>query len=325
MKIIKPILPIPLLLLCGVGIKPRYAMIPAFEVGPYTKYQSNPTVPYTIKSTYKSEQTMYEIFRFGTQANPSQRTVTKPTHTMQPGEIYEGAFTLPTSLFLGDYGMSIKLQLFWEDGYLFKEISFVIFPVSSEVIDPTKYQEGYYCRDTHAVVADYDVHISYEKYSFPHVDDYFLTDIYYRLPLDQFVIQTTLKEDEFSYTSAFLNVYNLEPFFPGLVFKNGVASLPLLVSYNEGLLTLSLKNYLYVDPYDLTIYNTHKMGKRLSKTFYLPINHAKDLLGSTFSIVINEVGYNKLTFEWEVTLLSEAPLIGDCQNSGYCVVGNVKR
>ena len=206
-----------------------------------------------------------------------------------------------------------------------RESSFIIYPTKQETIDPTSFQGTYTCPQTHMEMKSSIVNFTNEQYSFPHVDDYFLTDIYYRLPLEQFVIQTTLSVDEFDYESAHLLLQNLEEYFPGLTFRSGLCSIPLLVSYDNGKLTLSLEKPLFVNAYTLALSSISRPGYRTTKNFYLPINRAKDLVGTTFTILISKVGFNKTTFKWETTLLSESPLIGDCQSSGYCVVGNVKR
>ena len=320
---IKPLLPILFLLLCGA--KPRYTITPSMEMGPYTKYQADPTVSYTIKSTYTTEQSIYEIFRFGDQNNPNQRTVTKATHTIPAQGTYSGAITIPTSTFLSEEGMSITIQLYWSAGSIMREKSFIIYPMKQETINPVTYHGTYTCPQTHMVMTNSIVHFTEETYSFPKIDDYFLTDLYYRLPIEQFVIQTSLSEEEFTYSSAYLRIDGLSEYFPSLTYRRGIASIPLDVNYSGGLLTLSFKNSLYVEPTMLYMSTNAKPNYRSTNNFYFPVNHAKDLVGELFSFSINQVGYSKTTFYWQTSLFSESPLIGDCQNSGYCVVGTLHK
>lgn len=312
-----------LLILSGVKAISRQTITPSMELGPYSKYQENPIVFYTIKSTYTVDKSIYEIFRFGDANNPSIQTVTKSTHTVSANSSVSRAITIPTKLLLGDNGMSITIEIYNSDGTEIREKACFIYPINSETIDPTTYNGVYFCPQTHVVMTNSIVRYTEENYSFPKVNDYFLTDVYYRLPLEQFTLQTSLSYSEFTYSSAYLYVYGMEEYFPGLYYRNGKASIPLQVNYNNGLLTLSIKDNLYVEPKLLIMSTSTKIGYLTTRNFYLPVNHCKDLLGSSFNIVINSVGYNKTTFSWNTTLLAESPLIGDCQNSGYCVVGRV--
>ena len=326
MKRIKPLIPFLLFLLCGASRGPvRYVITPSMEVGPYSKYQSNPTISYKIVSTYLVDKTIYEIFRFGDTNNPSQRTVTKATHTVTAQGTYVGAITLPTSTFLGDSGMSITIEIYNGDGSINRAKTFVIYPTKNEIIDPTTYNGTYTCPQTHMVMTSSIVKYTNETYSFPKVDDYFLTDTYYRLPIEQFVIQTSLTAEEFSYLQAYIKIEGMDQYFPSMVYLNGYTLIPLTVNYSGGLLTLSLKNSLYVEPKLLFMSNLVREGYVATNNFYLPVNHARDLVGASFTIEITKVGYSKTTFSWRSSLLAESPLVGDCQNSSYCVVGSVTK
>ncbi len=314
-----------LLLFTGVRAVPRQTITCSMELGPYTKYQSDPLVSYSINSTYTSEQMVYEIFRFGDQKNANQYTTTKAEHNVPAKGEYQGYISIPTELFLGDEGMSITVELYWSSGSIIRSNNCYIYPIVKETINPITYSGTYVCPRTHATITKSIVKYTDEEYTFTKIDDYFLTDTYYRLPIEQFALQTTLKESEFTYTSASLVIDGMMEYFPSLTYRRGIATIPLDVNYDNGLLTFSFQDILYAEPTLLMMSNTAKQGYRATRKFYLPTNHAKDLVGSPFRFVINRVGYNQSSFAWNTYLLSESPLIGDCQNSSYCVVGNISK
>ena len=310
----------------GPIIGPVSLLYFSMTLGPYDKYQADPSVAFTVRSTYSSTKSAYEIFRFGDNNNPNQQTVTKAVHSVAANGTYTGYVTLPTQSFLGDNGMKITIELYNSNGTRISQTSCYIYPRKPEIINPLHYSNDVYiCPQTCANISDWALSYQTESYIFSHIDDYFLTDIYYRLPLEQFVLQTSIPQNSFSYTKAYLKIVGLQEYFPSLTYVSGTATIPLSVKYDNGDLTLALKSALYVEPKLLFMSTSVRQDYALTKNFYLPINHCKDLVGSSFTFGIEGVGYNKSSFIWETALLSENPLIGDCQNSAYCVVGTVTK
>ena len=298
----------------------------SFELGPYSKYQNNPSIKYSIKSTYTSEKTIYEIIRFGTPSNPNQQTVTKANHSIGYNAKYEGYVTVPTKTFLGDSGMRMALEVYDTNGTQLKTSVVTIYPRNSVTINPTTYSSATYsCPVTHVKVSNSLTFYTNEEYRFTNVEDYFNTDIYYRLPLEQFEIQTSLDSSIFTYESAYLIIQGMEDCFPHLTYTNGQVKIPLEVIYNTNRLRVNLLNNIYVHSKLLFISLTPLNNYVATKNFYLPINHLNDLMGASFTIEINKVGLNQSTFRWTASLISGSPLVGNCQSSGYCVVGRVSK
>lgn len=295
-------------------------------IGPYTKYQSNPTVNYTLRSTYTTGKEVYEIFRFGNESNPNLQTVTKPNHTIPASSTYENYVTIPTKNLLGDSGLKLTVEVYTASGSQMSSNFITIYPVKSETINPLTYSSNSYtCPTTCASITNNLRKPVEETYTFTSIDDYFKTDIYYRLPLDQFVIDTTLTDSDFTYESAELIVEGMEEYFPGLTYVNGKANIPLKIDYDNGKLQLGFLDNLYVEPKLLLVSTSPKSGYKATPYFYLPVNHCDDLYGMQFTISLNKLGYNKSSFVWSASLLAANPLIGDCPNSAYCVVGRVKQ
>ena len=318
------ILPLLGILLTGVRGPQLQTMFLSMVVGPFDKNQNDPSVSYTIESTFNVSKTIYEIFRFGDNSNPNMQTVTKANHTIASGATYTGYVTFPTKSLLGSSGMKVTVDIYNSNGSRIRTMNCYIYPRVRQTVDPTKY-DSHTCPQTRAVFNLSMVSYTNETYTFTKVDDYFLTDVYYRLPIEQFELETSLSSSEFTYTSAYLKVPGMNTYFPGLTYSNSTAVIPLSVNYNDGKLTLSVKDNLYVHAKLLIMSQTSKQGYVATKNFYLPVNHSKDLVGSSFILGMEGVGYNKTSFIWICSLLAENPLVGNCQNSGYCVVGTVTK
>ena len=319
-------IPILGMMLTGVKGPVLQTMLLSMDVGPFNKNQDDPSVSYTISSTYRTSKSIYEIFRFGDNTNPNQQTITKANHSVSASGTYTGYVSIPTKTFLNDNGMKITIEIHANSGTLIRTSDCYIYPKKPETINPTTYPSSTYtCPQNHAYIEDGLTSYTNEYYTFTKVDDYFLTDLYYRLPIEQFVINTSLSESEFTYRSAYLKISGLNDYFPSLTYTNGMALIGLDVNYNNGELTFSFQNNLYVHKQLLIMSTRERAGYVATKNFYLPVNHQKQLVGSSFTFVIDKVGYNNSSFMWHTSILAENPLIGDCQSSGYCVVGTVTK
>lgn len=320
------LLPLATLLLSGVRLPGQNYISFEMKVGPYDKYQDDQTVSYKLKNPFGASKEMYEVFRFGDKNNPNLQTVTKANHTISGFGTYEGTVVIPTKMFLGDEGMSVMVSLFNSGGSLIRDVSCFIYPRKKETINPTTYPGGVYtCPTTQAIFSGKTVDYTLEQYTFTAIDDYLISDTYYRLHFEQFRFFTTLKEEDVTYQKANIRIFGMQEFFPALTFHKDSATIPLEVNYNDNELTLSLYGHLYVEPKLLILSDTPKTGYRTTDNFYFPINQRKEMLGSSFTFSIQGIGLNQSTFSWQSTLLAGSSLIGDCQNSEYCVVGEVTK
>lgn len=295
------------------------------DIGPYEKYASDPTITFNEKSYYNKTLTIKEIFRFGDKTNSNQKTITKANHTISAYGTYSNTISFPTSYLLGANGFTVAVEIYnVSTSSLITSVNFSINAKSHQTIDPTK-MTSYTCNTTKVNIVNNEVRYVNETYTFSNVIDYFNTDIYYRLPIEQFVINKEFEEEATHYISSYLIIDGLQTHFPSLYHQNGVARIPLSVVETSNTIQLAFKNQLYVEPKLLLMSNSPKQGFVGTSKFYFPVNHGKDLIGSIFSFQINDFGYDGINLEWSSALLSDGGLIGDCQNSGYCVSGKVKQ
>ena len=80
---------------------------------------------------------------------------------------------------------------------------------------------------------------------------------------------------------------------------------------------------MYVNPQTLDMSLVKYDGFVATKYFYLPINKIDLLLDQIFTIHFDEFGYGKSNFSWDMRYLNNRNLIGDCDNSDYCIKGEI--
>ena len=293
------------------------------QIGPYEKYQDNPVVTFKEESTYQEDLFVYEIFRFAEGDETNQRTVTKPYHAIEPDSTYTGTFTIPTSLLLGDKGMNITIDIYdYQANYKIYTNTVTIYPIGNTIINPTKMDE-FIAPHNIVKISNKTVKYTEERFTFTKMSDYFLTDLYYRMPINQFEFTSSIKSDDFAPESAYLIIRRMKKYFPSLPHIKNTATIALSTVYGESAITLQFKNQLYVEPKILQMGVAPQTGYVQTKNFYFPVNHLEDLYGSSFDFQINGIGINKTCLRWSTSLLSNSGLIGKCHNSGYCVTGKV--
>ena len=219
-----------------------------YDIGPYELLQSDPTENYIINNYYSSAIIINELFRFGDEDNPNQQTFKTALHRVEKGGRYTGEVTLPTSIFLGNDGMKVTIEVYFtRTSEKIYSREFTIYPIEGKTIDPTT-MDSYSVTGKRINITIRKVNPFTETMTFSRFYDYFLTSVYYRLPIEQFSYTTNVDIDEFNVGSAFLVISGLKDYFPGLTYFNDEARIPLVNIYSEG--TKNVYKELRYEAYD---------------------------------------------------------------------------
>ena len=81
---------------------------------------------------------------------------------------------------------------------------------------------------------------------------------------------------------------------------------------------------MYVNEKTLDMSLNPKEGFIPTDHFYLPINKSSDLLDEVFTLTFNHFGHGDSNFTWDMRYTNSRNFIGDCQNSEYCIKGEIK-
>lgn len=163
-----------------------------------------------------------------------------------------------------------------------------------------------------------------ETFSFKETADYFSTDQYYRLSLDN-IYFTYQCEDSFAYTESFLTTEDVNNVFSGLKNEFGDIEVPLAISYIDNKVYFTFRDTMYVSPSTLEMSLTPKDGYVQTKYFYLPRNKRNELDGYEFEIYTKNIGYNDTDVSIPLSFYSGRNVVGDCLDGDYCVIGGIRK
>ena len=266
--------------------------------------------------------TIKEVFKVGHNENDFYSINNPNFYKTVEGE-YHSYYTLPTRMYFDENGCYVRLEFKDATNKVIDAKGFYIKPVTpSADIDPAQYVSAPYIANNVQTVYNRFLTLAIsEEFQFPDYIDYFNIDIYHRLDLDS-ISFTYNSIAKFVYGEAYLTYYDFDNVFPFISHYNEHRiSIPLSVSINNKKATFSYKNYMYVHPKSLQMSLETKEGFVKTRYFYLPVNKKDYLLDEKMSIDLYEAGHSKNDIHWNLTYLANRDLIGDCDSSDYCVVG----
>ena len=250
---------------------------------------------------------------------------TTASHDVSKDSTHNFSLTLPIHSMLGENGIDCKISLLNSSSEELKTYTFSLKPINRERINVSEYLRKQY----QAI----DVVVDPENYNSKHSEnvifndfvDYFNEDNYYRLNINKLKMTYDCPK-QFPGCIAKLKFTDYNNVFPYLNNDSNVApfEIPLRWVQNGKKINFDFPEQMYVNPKTLEMSLNAKPGYRLSKYFYLPINKKDLLLDQTFSLEVSDFGHNKISFSWNITYSNNRNLLGDCNNSDYCVVGEME-
>ena len=201
------------------------------------------------------------------------------------------------------------------DDYEYKTVSSIIYPVNTVIVNPLNYLETGYTTKTTAVSfpsMNYKETLNFTNYA-----DYFLTDIYYRIPLEQFDIDVTTNYPELPPTTGRMIITKGAKLFPNLT-STGSNVVIELMTYKKGdKYRIVPSKPLYVNPNNLQMSSTPIDGYVATNNIYYPVNQTEDFQGLKFTFNIYQFGYSETNLSWISYCYSSSSFIGACSNSEY--------
>jgi len=293
--------------------------------GPFKKHCDNQNLQIDISSSSLIEQNVYFLFKI-TDDNNIVVAQSKSTNAViskfKNGKV---SINLLTQAYLNDNGMNVLFYLIDSNSSNnLLSSSFQVFPIKSNTYNPIEYSQSHIFEySTSFKFANSGIITYQEKYIFNDFFDYFLIDTYYRLLINQYCFSYQYIND-LTYRKAYLILPDSFDNFCYIETDNyGQIVVPLSLIKDNDKYSLSFPSMMYVNPNTLEMSITKISGFSITSYFYLPINHLKDLSESTFTFVIEGLGYAQSNFIWTASFLAYQGLIGPCSNSNYCIVGGI--
>ena len=250
---------------------------------------------------------------------------TKSKHDISDGEKYYLTFNLPLKDYLTNKGLSGKFEILNSESSSIYSFVFNLKPVSPASIQPIQYLNTPYVIEDIVVKPSSYENRHTEEFLFDGFIDYFNTDNYYRINLNDLYI-TYKAEKEFPGCEGSLHFTDFNHLFPYLdrVGKIPQFDIPVL-AYQEGnKIRFKFKNTLYVNAKTLDMSLIPRDDFVLTNYFYLPINKRIEMLDQMFALSMENFGHGEISFSWIIRYITNRGLIGDCDNSDYCIIGEIE-
>lgn len=292
-------------------------------IGPYEAYGPDKTIHATITSG-KYYSNVRERLSVGIAGENYIYFSATAAHDLVYSTPYDLTFTLPISTMLSSKGMSCRIEVVNEGNVTMKSFIFTIMPIPHQRIVPTSYVRDYF-RQYDVVLKPNDLFSRMEAIRFSNYIDYFSEDNYYRLSLNHLHIDYA-STFPFPGCEATLKFVDYNRIFTSLDSGDSVpiVEIPLrVVNPKKSEICFDFPQNMYVNPNTLEMSLVAKPNYVLTNHFFLPINKKDLLVDQVFTIEVTNFGYGKTSFDWNLTYLNNRGLIGDCDNSDYCVVGDM--
>ena len=299
-----------------VGFTTNFSCIGPFEKG-CDDYVLSGQV--TAKKTFVSVVEKMTVTTIDGQLIKTEKT---KYHTIVKGDSYALTFTLPFKSSLSERGLTFKIEFIEGNDELIQTFSFNLKPIIRKTITAKDFINDYYVVEDIVVDPDNYSKVKDEKFKFNQALDYFNSDTYYRLSLEDVLI-TYECGLPFPGCIAHLHFVDYLKSFPYLDSENEVPTfdIPLRTITKNNRISFAFPHVMYVKPATLEMSLEARPGFVSTSYFYLPKNRCEEILDQVFSVDVKEFGHGKTSFTWDMRYLNNQRLIGDCSNSDYCVIG----
>ncbi len=232
--------------------------------------------------------------------------------------------SLPISSLLGKEGIDCKVSVIDSKSEEICSHSFSLKPSSYSKINVKDYLTSYRINNDVVVNPDRYATCHQEEYIFDSFVDFFNEDNYYRLNLRKISLTYSCFQS-FPGCTAKLRFTDYNKVFPYLDNDDQIPSfeIPLRYIAENSKVCFDFPELMYVNPKTLEMSLNARPDFKLTRYFYLPINKKELLIDQTFALEVSDFGYDKTSFSWNLTYLNNRNLLGDCNNSDYCVVGEM--
>lgn len=291
--------------------------------GPYEVGEGDKTISIKAIPNY-SYLSLSERFSVGVNGGEISYITNTKKHATTKKKAFTISLTLPLANYYSKAGIYGTLE-FMDGSRVLEKYSFVLKPPTREKIDPNLYVVSPYTGGPVIGYFSSATSQSSEYFNFPGFIDYFNVDNYYRLSLDFLTIGYNCKKT-YPGCNASLKFIDYSHVFPYIDNSESipVVDIPLKTQIEGDLVTFSFPNTMYVNPNTLEMSLVARPNFKATKYFYLPHNHLPEILDQIFTLEVSDFGYSKVSFSYDIRYTNNRHLIGDCNSSDYCVIGEIK-
>nr|MCR5505846.1 hypothetical protein [Bacilli bacterium] len=282
-------------------------------------FQDDITIDFSI--TPSVSITVKEVLRVG-HSKDDYYYINNPNTYKTVKEEYVSSYKIPTRLYFDNNGCYINLRFINQSGKVIDEKGWTIKPVTDSIdLNPEEHvNDPYVAYNCQTSIRNEIALPIEEKFQFPDYIDYFNIDVYHRLDLNSLSFKYS-SAASFKYGSCSLTYYDFDGVFPYLEHdEEHKVTIPLSLSISNQKAVFSYRDIMYVNSKTLQMSLKEKEGFVKTRFFYLPVNKKEKLLEEKMYVDLKEAGLSKNDIHWELTYLANRNVVGDCDDSDYCVV-----
>lgn len=249
---------------------------------------------------------------------------TNQAHLVATNRVYDITFNLPLKAYLSKTGINIKVEALDELDNTLVSYLFHLNAAPRDHLRVGDYISKSYVTSNVIIDPDKNRLLNKESFYFSSFMNYFNEDYYYRISIDNLKMTyscfrpfpgCSAKLTFIDYDHIFTNLDNNDPI--------PIAEIPLQVTQNSTQISFNFPQNMYVNPKTLEMSMVAKPEYVLTHSFYLPINGKHSLIDEKFTLEVTDFGYSKASFNYDIYYENTRGLVGDCDNSDYCVVGEM--
>lgn len=242
--------------------------------GPFIANSSNFNVAFGYKLYSIESQRIIERIRILDSTNTVVSASSKPSIEYTKGTQNCVEFTIPIKDYLNNNGLTLFFELLNSSTRtVLKRYSTTFYPLKDLTVPYSELKNAIYTTYSFGFKGNgITLENTTESFDFREMGDYLNVDNYYSLDLSNNYFKY-LNTYYFTYKSATLRFNDSINQFPYLTHQsNGDISIPLSLNKDGQKVSLSFKNWIYVNRKTLEMSETYRSNCILTKKFYLPIN-----------------------------------------------------
>ena len=252
----------------------------------------------------------------------------KTTNTFDyHGQIRNVSFDMPVSKYMTLNGLRILFEVRnskTDEPYV--DIDCFLYPIDTKTLNPFINNDYIYESLPYA----YDTIIGGDcyarsKYDFHNLINYTVdTDNrYFDFPNCSF---DYIGRDSFTYKEAYISFYDSHNLFPKYrTSSDGFKHIPLYIVPDKEVIKIGMKRDYYLNAETMEISDIYRSGYERVDNFYLPKNfkHFKD--DYMFEVNLIDIGEDRLDVIYPIELGSYKNFLGLCNNSEFCITGQIEK
>ena len=300
-----------------------YFLCPTY--GPFHVGDRDFTATFQYRANIDNQEIIERLRLLDTNNNVLQAS-SKAAKMYSNNELIEVSFNVPIRDYLTESGIILKFEIIKKSNYsVLKTYSTTLYPLTSVSNNANYLKQNIISTNPIGFYGDGEgMKTISETFDFTKLGDYLDINYYYHL---------NIKKNQFYYTSDFPLSYTainlrfedhdfLFPYFSHDSSFN--VNVPLRASVTNSKVTLSYKNYFYVNKRTLQVSQTAKTGFTLTPELYLPINGKNRFNNKLLYLDFVDFGQSKITVSFPIRYQVNKSLVGVSDDGINYVSGGVK-